>query len=327
MKLLRFFLSSILAGTLGAFALILAAPPVPAGAVVPNLYSQMDNPSGSADVTEVSSGDALADDFTIPAGTTWAIGQVDVNGGSIAPEATAFNLTFYANSGSTPGATVVSFPGVPAPATGFATYSFVLPHTVYLGPGTYWFSVVAITTGHWGWEGRTVQSGNSGVVFGNPACGSGWQPKSSCSSFYGTSIDNQFAIDGTAIVNPNTCTVTGTLGADTFDPIPGPGVVTCAKDGADQVTVGTGGNVVRAMGGNDTITGGSGADLLYGGRGGDSIVGNGGADRLQGGPGNDTPDGRDGAGGDRIVGGRGTDVCYGDIGDTYHGCESINPAT
>jgi RTX calcium-binding nonapeptide repeat (4 copies) len=88
--------------------------------------------------------------------------------------------------------------------------------------------------------------------------------------------------------------------------------------GADELTLGAGGNRVFARAGNDTVDGGGGNDRLRGGRGDDALRGGRGADRLLGGQDNDFLDGGkgndvlngsgDGRDKDRIVCGGGYDV-------------------
>ncbi len=87
----------------------LAPPPVTAGTVV--LYDQYNSPAGfdvvSQDVeTVLDAFDAFdADDFTVPAGETWSIDGVDVDGeytGGGGPAA-SFHVFFHVASGTLPG--------------------------------------------------------------------------------------------------------------------------------------------------------------------------------------------------------------------------------
>lgn len=87
-----------------------------------------------------------------------------------------------------------------------------------------------------------------------------------------------------------TCTVVGTLAADTLGP----------REGS-QVYCGLGGDdVIAAGGGDDVVYGGTGIDRLHGGPGDDRLVGGPGDDRLYG-----------SAGADRLLGGAGADTLYG----------------
>jgi hypothetical protein len=156
------------------------APPVRVGTVV--LYDQYDNPA-AFDVTsqdfEVgfdtfdSQG---ADDFAVPAGQTWSIEGVDVDGTYNGGPAASFNVFFYVNSGTLPGVLVCSRPANPftvGPAAGDAVITLTSPCA--LPPGTYWVSVQArqdfATAGQWFWQNRSVPSFNP-AAWQNP--GGGW---------------------------------------------------------------------------------------------------------------------------------------------------------
>ncbi|MCY4067159.1 MAG: calcium-binding protein, partial [Rhodospirillaceae bacterium] len=65
--------------------------------------------------------------------------------------------------------------------------------------------------------------------------------------------------------------------------------------GADTVTGGAGGDVIRGDSGNDNISGGAGNDVLLGDAGNDIIDGGSGDDHIMGGAGNDTLTGGSGA--------------------------------
>jgi Ca2+-binding RTX toxin-like protein len=90
--------------------------------------------------------------------------------------------------------------------------------------------------------------------------------------------------------------------------------VVTGSDLANRISTGTGADFVTAGGGNDTIFGGAGNDVLSGGAGNDTISGEGDNDILQGGGGNDTLDG--GAGADSLQGGSGNDTLIVDSTDT-----------
>ena len=80
------------------------------------------------------------------------------------------------------------------------------------------------------------------------------------------------------------CTITGTPGADLLFGTPGRDVI-CGLGGND---------VLDGNGGNDVLKGGPGNDLLDGGEGSDLLFGGPGADKLQGGHGRDVSFGGDG---------------------------------
>ncbi|HEY8357478.1 MAG TPA: calcium-binding protein [Ramlibacter sp.] len=75
---------------------------------------------------------------------------------------------------------------------------------------------------------------------------------------------------------------------------------------SEQLTGGTGDDVVAGDGGDDTVAGGNGADFLFGNAGRDRLYGGAGDDSLRGGAGNDTLDGGDGA--NDLDGGEGNDT-------------------
>src|SRR5205823_3603398 len=118
-----------------------------------------------------------ADDFVVPPGQTWTVQQVVASGVYFngAGPAVSFNVFFYTNSGTIPGA---SFPG--GTYTGLAytnvgsTFTITLPSALNLPAGTYWVSIQArmdfTPNGEWGWTDRTVQS-NSPAAWQNPGGG------------------------------------------------------------------------------------------------------------------------------------------------------------
>ena len=121
----RFLVATL--GLLGAIGLAQASVPVthtssghPANIPAPAvpsavLYDQMDNPSGTATVSQdFGTGNPTftnqtADDFVVPAGQVWTVTGVDAAGvyfgGGTGPAA-SFNVYFYANAGTLPGTLV-----------------------------------------------------------------------------------------------------------------------------------------------------------------------------------------------------------------------------
>jgi PASTA domain len=128
-----------------------------------------------------------ADDFVVPVGQTWNIQGIDVDGEYNGGPAASFNVRFYANGASLPGALVTerlaqSFTGVDGDAT------IALAAAVPLAAGTYWVSVQARQdfdpAGQWYWHNRTVLS-NATAAWQNPGNGFGsgcltWNRKASC---------------------------------------------------------------------------------------------------------------------------------------------------
>ena len=120
-----------------------------------------------------------ADDFVVPSTQIWTVQQVVVKGvyfNGPGPAA-SFNVTFYSNTASFPGATVAGGT-YSALAYTNAAGIFTIPLTtpLVLPPGTYWVSVQAnmdfTPFGEWGWNDRTVVS-NSGAAWQNPGGGFG----------------------------------------------------------------------------------------------------------------------------------------------------------
>ena len=170
-----------------------APPPVRTGTVV--LYDQYNNPA-NFDVTSQdfeptfdTFDDQAADDFVVPAGQTWSIEGVDVDGEYNGGPAASLHVFFYSNAGTLPGALACSRLANPftiGPAAGDAVITLSSP--CVLTPGTYWVSVQARQdfgpAGQWFWQNRTVQSGNASA-WQNPggAWGTGcatWGVKTTC---------------------------------------------------------------------------------------------------------------------------------------------------
>ena len=170
-----------------------APPPVRAGTAV--LYDQYNSPA-NFDVTSQDFEPAFdtfdaqgADDFVIPAGQTWSIEGVDVDGEYNGGPAASFHVFFYSNNAFLPGTLVCSRlanPFIVGPAAGDAVITLTTPCA--LGPGTYWVSVMARQDfgafGQWFWQNRTVQSGNASA-WQNPGGGWGtgcatWGVKTTC---------------------------------------------------------------------------------------------------------------------------------------------------
>ena len=171
------------------------------------IYSQYDNDTGAAIVSQNFEAffdnydSALADDFTLDskhvirrilvAGQYWA-------GSGPARDET---VTIYKDAAGLPGEVKVSITRQGADTNG----SFVIKTPgIHVGIGTYWLSVVANmdfeTGGEWGWETRSIQSGNP-AVFENPGDGFGtgcvtWGVMQTCITDAGEGPDLMFALKG-----------------------------------------------------------------------------------------------------------------------------------
>ena len=151
-----------------------AHPFISASPSLVTLYDQNGNDGGTGvssqnfETTYDAYDDQGADDFTVPAGHTWNIKEVDVTGvyynGS--GPARSENVFFYKDKGGLPGRLKAECDGVVGKDNG--TGSFVIKFkdtcTVKLKEGTYWVSVQANMDfgvgGQWGWEVNSVQNQN-----------------------------------------------------------------------------------------------------------------------------------------------------------------------
>ena len=143
------------------------------------LYDQSANDSGIGIVsqnfeTTFDAYDAqAADDFVVPAGSTWKVAEVDVAGqyfnglGLAASE----HITFFRDKGGKPGKAIADFPGLVGTDNGTGSFSIRLPKVVKLPAGTYWISVQAdlafLAGGEWAWENQSTVEG-AAAVWVNP---------------------------------------------------------------------------------------------------------------------------------------------------------------
>ncbi|MCP3854039.1 MAG: hypothetical protein GY698_04785 [Actinomycetia bacterium] len=116
------------------------------------------------------------------------------------------------------------------------------------------------------------------------------------------------------VLDPGSCTITGTPGDDVLSGTAGDDVI-CGLDGDDVIDGLEGNDLILGGPGADTISGGPGDDEIIGGRGHDDLRGNTGNDLIRGRRGNDTL--RGGAGTDQLHGGRGDDDIQGGDGPDH----------
>jgi hypothetical protein len=186
-----------------------SAPAMPHAPMVV-LYDQYNNPGANATLSATFTDFAnfssdLADDFVVPAGQTWNVQSVDADGVYFngAGPATSWNVFFYANSGTLPGAQVFSATNLPVTQSG-TTFTVNLPSAAVLSAGTYWVEIQANMTfgtqGEWGWTDRTVQS-NSPAAWQNPGGGFAvcptWMPKLANCVTTASGPDQVFRLNGT----------------------------------------------------------------------------------------------------------------------------------
>ena len=154
-----------------------------------------------------------ADDFTVPANTTWTVNQVNVTGtlSTTGPPA-SFNVIFYNNSAALPGSVVQTFNNV-ATFTGAAgSYNITLPAGLPLTAGTYWVSVQVnmnfTPAGQWFWSNFGGANVGNASAWQNPGGGFGVGCTSwgnSC-AVGGNNRNHIFTIIGSSITAPTVVT-------------------------------------------------------------------------------------------------------------------------
>src|SRR5207248_4852954 len=151
---------------------------------------------------------AAGDDFVVPVGQTWYIGEVDVTGSYVDSTggASSVTITFYKNRNKRPHGLGRSFTVSCTDNNG--SFSCPLPNYRRNKPpkfyaGTYWVSVVANCDysngcGEWLWTENTNVTGYE-AEWENPhagwhtVCNAGFQPVSEC---FGSSADMAFTLLG-----------------------------------------------------------------------------------------------------------------------------------
>jgi hypothetical protein len=190
-----------------------ASPPVIdsgiAAAVV--LYDQSANSSGVATVSQnfEASLDAYdaqaADDFTVPAGKTWTLSEVDFLGvyfGGPGP-AKSESVTLYRDASGKPGAVVGTATLKCTDNAG--SFACKVPKKVSLKAGKYWISIQANLDfaggagGEWGWGNQSTTEGTP-AMWKNPGDGfatgcTGYTAEMTCIPT--STGDHQFIIKGT----------------------------------------------------------------------------------------------------------------------------------
>ena len=165
-----------------------------------------------------------ADDFTVPANTSWTINQVNVTGtlSTTGPPA-SFNVIFYNNAAALPGSVVQAFNNV-ATFTGAAgSYNITLPAGLPLGTGTYWVSVQVnmnfTPNGQWFWSNFGGANVGNAAAWQNPGGGFavGCTSWSNSCAVGGSNRNHIFAIVGSSVTAP--AVVTG--GTFTWTPATG----------------------------------------------------------------------------------------------------------
>ena len=191
----------------------LLALPASAGAEV--LYDQTDNAAPpNADSEEpsfspsnsfgIGNEDRTADDFTVPAGETWTIDEVQVGGAYSNPGAAQrVNTYIYADDGGEPGTELFAQTEI---SSSGPNYHVPLSGTPALSAGTYWITVQQedAEIAYWSWQTRTVQTGNAAQWLGGaegPGCNpEPWDRRSLC--WPSPNPDQVFLLEGTKVAPP-----------------------------------------------------------------------------------------------------------------------------
>ena len=236
-------------------AVLTTALAVPSAAGAAVLYDQTDNagtPTAAAADPNFSpsndfsngNGDRSADDFTVPAGQSWAIDEIDVAGAFSMPASETVNVYIYADDSGHPGPELLN---EAATATGGPDYAVPVSGAPVLGAGHYWLTVQlkgATASTYWAWTTRTVQSGDPAQWVANVAVGQScalnvWAARTAC--WTGTNPDQAFLIKGTDVTPPPPPSNAITLGKPTLNKkkgtalepvtVPGPGELTLSGAG------------------------------------------------------------------------------------------------
>ena len=193
--------------------------------VGPVLYDQL-NGQTTTNPADISSQDfetsldaadsEAADDFVVPAGMTWSIDGIDVDGeyfsrDGLDPVPAGFHVRIWSNDAATNLPSALSAARLSQPYTAFGTalgdVQIALGPPVVLPAGTWWVSVQArldygTGTQQWFWHNRVAQSGQ-GAAWQNP----GDLSQTHCVSFARRSVcqgtadapDQVFRLHGTAV--------------------------------------------------------------------------------------------------------------------------------
>jgi hypothetical protein len=191
----------------GARLLVAPSPPKAPQTVLYDQYNNAGaNVTASDSFTDLPTFSAdLADDFVVPAGQTWAVQSIDVDGTYFvgAGPATDWNVLFYVDNAGFPGAQIFNTTHQPVQRNG-RTFTINLPTPAMLNPGTYWVEIQANMTygtqGQWGWTNRTVTSHNA-AVWRNPAGGLGscraWGRRGATCGIDPSAPDQVYRLNGT----------------------------------------------------------------------------------------------------------------------------------
>jgi len=178
-----------------------------AGAAVTLSATFFDSPALNSD---------LADDFTVPAGQSWWVRGIDVDGAYFkgSGPANSFNVFFYYDNGGFPGMQIYGRYNTTQWTQIGSTFTIRIsddcpPCQPILYAGRYWVEVQANMTasccGEWGWTNRTVTDLNA-AVWQNPsgffgACQS-WSRRGATCGLDPLAPDQVYRLNGAQIFVP-----------------------------------------------------------------------------------------------------------------------------
>jgi subtilisin-like proprotein convertase family protein len=177
------------------------------------LYSQTGvstngSPSQVFEPANTAFNSQTADDFTVPAGVSWTITQLSVDGtGTGTP--TSVNVFFYNNSGTNlPGTAVASMLNIATFVRTGGNYVVTLPSSVVLPTGTYWVSFQVnmpfTGQGQWFWSNYGATNVGNQYAFQNPGggfatpCTTWGYGATSCNVGGGVNRNSIFSVTGTS---------------------------------------------------------------------------------------------------------------------------------
>ena len=201
----RLGLTGLLVAALSALLLLGSGS---AGATIgATLYDQNNSDSGSGFMSTLT-GDVLADDFVVPAATSWQIGSIKTTG--LDHLLTSVKVTIYSDSSDSPGTQVYtktlaagSFTDAPTQYTNWDGGNLTIPVDVTLASGHYWLSVQGHddVNGAYFWESRDVVADHAAMTV-DPSLGcTSWSDLATCwnavgYSYPAGSLDLMFALYG-----------------------------------------------------------------------------------------------------------------------------------
>jgi hypothetical protein len=190
---------------LAALSVVMACAASASAAV---LYDQMGGTRGFPIQSSYHAGSAMgsdsqaADDFIVPAGVTWTITSVEVDGQESSTEPAT--VVLYGDGPTVPGPEIFRLGGIPFPSG--PTGHLQVAGAPNLTPGHYWLSVFTTwTLNAFNWRRQSPTAGSE-AVWENPTGGAGgcssFKPLTECGINDGQGTDMMFRLNGDAASVP-----------------------------------------------------------------------------------------------------------------------------